>query len=67
MISYEELKRLAQLSSPEGIVSAHLEVDRRLAYDRRQVLTPCKGAIKRLERHGLEARWRAALPWETGR
>lgn len=67
MISHKELKRLAQLTATEGIVSAYIRVDPRRIFDRRHPLSEFKGAVKDYERRTIEERWRAALEREKER
>jgi peptide chain release factor subunit 1 len=67
MISHQELKRLAQLSAAEGIVSAYITVDPGRMHDRRHPLTGFKGAVKAFERGAAEERWRTALEREKDR
>jgi len=67
MISHEDVKRLAQLSTEEGIVSAYITVDPGRMYDRRHPLAEFKGALKAYERRAPDARWRVVLDRERDR
>lgn len=67
MISHQDVKRLAQLSAAEGIVTAYIKVDPGRMHDRRHPLAEFKGALKAYERRPAEARWRAVLEREKDR
>lgn len=66
MITRKDLERLAALKSDEGIVSAYIKVDPKLAYDRQSNAAQFKGAVRTYLR-GKSGGRQAALDRESGR
>lgn len=67
MISQKELSRLATLKSPQGVVSAYVKIDPKLAYNRQAHAAQFKGAVRAFLRGGKNGHLRAALDRESPR
>ncbi|MFQ5968099.1 MAG: Vms1/Ankzf1 family peptidyl-tRNA hydrolase [Acidimicrobiia bacterium] len=67
MLTLDELKRIASLSSPEGIVSLYLTIDPVRGATRGQLLRNFKSALKRFDRRSDSDSWRAAAERERKR
>jgi peptide chain release factor subunit 1 len=65
MISHEDIERLANLKSEQGILSAYIRIDPRLRYLRQQAASQFKGALKEAARRLQQSRWKEALDRES--